>query len=436
MWPSSSAGTSSKVMHFDLFAAITVDILKRLVTMPNESDKPRGGDVDFDVLIVGAGISGINAAYRIKTEAPEGTSYAVFEARDRLGGTWDLFRYPGIRSDSDMFTFSFQWNPWYKKETMAQGDEIRDYLASSAKIAGIDSHIRFGHSIVSANWNSDEKCWEVTAQPKGQDKPSVFRSRFILLGTGYYSYEAPMKTVIPGIENFKGKVMHPQFWPEDYDYTNQNVVIIGSGATAISIVPAMAGVAKHVTMLQRSPTYIFPVPLHSKITAFFFALLPKRLAHRVNRVIWILVTYWMIVFCNRYPNVARRAIRRVNKALLPAEIPVDPHFTPAYNPWEQRLCASLDGDIFAAMRAGQASVVTDTIETVTESSIKLKSGQVLHPDAIITATGLQVMFGGGIEIFKDGKRFDDTKKFIWRACMVQDLPNMIFTVGFENASWT
>lgn len=290
--------------------------------------------------------------------------------------------------------------------------------------------------MVSADWSSAQNTWQIITRVQGEVKPRIYRSRFVLLGTGYYDYDEPLQTVIPGIGDFQGKVIHPQFWPEEYDYTDKDVVIIGSGATTVSIVPSMATKVKHITMLQRSPTYIFPVPQHSKITGLLFTLLPRAAAHRANRLIWIMVTYLMIVFCNHFPNVARSIIRRVNRAFLPPQVSVDPHFMPAYNPWEQRLCASLDGDIFEAMRTGKAGVVTDTIERVTKDSIRLHSGKTLQPDVIITATGLKLRFAGGIRFTVDGQTVDERTKFLWKACMVQDMPNLIFTIGFENASWT
>ncbi|POR35278.1 FAD-containing monooxygenase EthA [Tolypocladium paradoxum] len=405
--------------------------------MANKQDHPSStGSLDFDVVIVGAGISGINAAYRIQTQAPPGTTYAIFEGRDSIGGTWDLFRYPGIRSDSDVFTFGFAWNPWSKRETLGMGPDIKEYMIQSAKSVGIDRHIRYRHKVTSANWIPEEKCWEVAAHNDREEKPGVYRSRFILLGTGYYDYEQPLETVIPGIDGFQGKVIHPQFWPEDYDYTGKSVVVIGSGATAVTIVPSVADKVKHVTMLQRSPTYIFPLPQHGKLTAFVFALLPRRMAQWLNRIIWILQGYLMVVVCRKFPGIAKRIIRRANIKHLPPDVAWDPHFKPRYNPWEQRLCASMDGDFFAAIRSGKASVVTDTIDTVTEDGIKLTSGAVLHPDAIVTATGLKLKFAGGIHFSINGEALDTTQRFAWRSCMLQGLPNLIFVVGYENASWT
>ncbi|KAJ4163592.1 hypothetical protein LMH87_005312 [Akanthomyces muscarius] len=391
-------------------------------------------ELDLDVLIVGAGISGINAAYRLQTEGPKGSRYAIFEARHSLGGTWDFFRYPGIRSDSDIYTFGFSWKPWHKPETVAQGADIKKYMTEAVQETGIDKHMRYHHRVVSADWSSQDQCWDVSYEADGEAK--TLRTRFILLGTGYYDYDTPMKALIPGIDNFAGKVIHPQFWPEDYDYSDKHMVVIGSGATAVTVVPAVSEKVQHVTMLQRSPTYIMPIPKQSPAAKWLFRLLPRFIAHRLNRTLWIVQSYIMIFFCRLFPNVARALIRAVNRRLLPKSISIDPHFSPAYKPWQQRLCASMDGDIFAALRSGKASIVTDHIETVTKDTIKLKSGAELHPDVIVTATGLGLRFAGGMKISLDGKPFDITQKFIYRAAMLQDLPNLVYVVGYENASWT
>ncbi|KJZ73101.1 hypothetical protein HIM_07485 [Hirsutella minnesotensis 3608] len=403
----------------------------------------------LDVIIIGAGISGINAAYRIHSQpAPNKTTYAILEARHCIGGTWDLFRYPGIRSDSDMFTFGLEWSPWPRPETLAAGADIRHYLQQSADSAGISQHIRYNHRVVAANWVAADGCWELTVRVAkdgevGED--TVLRSRFLLLGTGYYDYEQPLEAHIPGLADFKGKVIHPQFWPEDYDYTGKDVVVIGSGATAVTIAPSMAPRARHVTMLQRSPTYIYPVPRFGAFAALLGILLPAALlgillpaalARQLNRLLWILRGYLMVFFCRTFPGVAKSAIRRKNLTLLPPDVAWDPHFKPRYNPWEQRLCASQDGDFFAAMRSGKVSVATDTIAAVTATEIKLASGAVLHPDVIITATGLKLKFGGGIRFTKDGVPFDVSQKFVWKSTMIQDLPNLFLFVGYENASWT
>lgn len=391
---------------------------------------------DFDLVIIGGGIAGINAAYRFQTDAPQGMTYTLFEGRDSVGGTWDLFRYPGIRSDSDIFTFSFAWNPWPGKGILAMGPAIRDYMIESARSTGIDKNIRYRHKVKHANWISKDSCWELTVNVGDAAQRTIFRTRFIYLATGYYNYDEPRQTQIPGMGDFQGKVIHPQFWPEDYDYTDKEMVVIGSGATAVSIVPAVADKVKHVTMLQRSPTYIFPLAQHSIFTTILFALAPTQLARLINRTIWILQVLAMIKICNNFPSIARKFIRYKNEQLLPPSTSWDPHFNPKYNPWEQRLCASMDGDIFATLRSGKGSVVTDTIQTITKKSIKLASGKEIPADVIVTATGLSVLFAGGIQITIDDREMHSSSKYLWKGTMLQDIPNLFFTIGFENASWT
>ncbi|SPQ20403.1 34906317-a913-4ec6-a215-1e6ba1def210 [Thermothielavioides terrestris] len=409
--------------------------------IPNGIPNGRPDDgLFFDILIIGAGISGINAAYRIQTEGPADTTYAILERRSSLGGTWDLFRYPGIRSDSDIFTFGFPWYPWKHKSTLASGDQIKAYMTQAAQSQGIDHHILYDHSVVSANWSSADKNWELQVAVAGRDQPATFRARFVLLGTGYYDYEKPLETEIPGIDRFAGKVIHPQFWPKDYDYTNKNVVIIGSGATAVTLLPAMAETAKHVTMLQRSPGYIFSLPSNGLITALLFAVLPAAAAHYLSRMFWLVTGHLRTWFCRTWPGLAKIVIRRATQRQLPPHIPWDPHFRPRYNPWEQRFCACVDGDFFAALRSGKADVATGTIRTVTADAIELNPGgsvAALRPDVIVTATGLRLRFGGGIAFRVDGGppvRWCD--RFAWRSAMLQDVPNLLFLTGYEAASWT
>ncbi|KAF2966597.1 hypothetical protein GQX73_g6976 [Xylaria multiplex] len=392
--------------------------------------------LDFDIVIVGAGISGINAAYRIQTQGPPNLKYVILEGRDAMGGTWDLFRYPGIRSDSDIFTFGLPWSPWRTTDTMATGNQIKDYLARSTQSAGIDQHIRYRHKVETADWHSREQSWVFQVNVAGQEKPVTYRSRFALLGTGYYDYEMPLQTVIPGIENFEGKVIHPQFWPEDYDYTGKDVVIIGSGATAVTILPSITDKAKRATMLQRSPGYIFSLPSSSFLTRLLFSILPAIIAHRLNRLLWLSNGYLSTLFCRTFPELAKKYIKSATIRQLPPHIKWDPNFKPRYNPWEQRFCACMNGDFFAALRSGKANVVTDKIKTVTQNSIELESGAALHPDVIVTATGLKLKFGGGIQFSVDGKPFTISDRFAWKATMLEDVPNLLFMTGYEDASWT
>lgn len=391
---------------------------------------------NLDVLIIGAGFSGINAAYRLQTDVP-GTSYKILESRDSIGGTWDLFRYPGIRSDSDIYSFGFFWSPWYRNETLAHGWDIKKYMQDSAVAQGIDKHIQYRHKAISANWISKESRWEVLVQDGAHEQPVLYRTQFIFLGTGYYNYEKPRQTSIPGIDNFQGKIIHPQFWPEDYDYTGKNVAVIGSGATAITIVPVMAEKANKVTMVQRSPTYLLPIANRSWLRTFLSAVLPRRISHKINRSAWIFVTYLMTVLCANFPGIMRRLILRGNQKLLPPNVPLDPHFSPRYKPWDQRLCVCPDGDFFAAIRSNKAAVVTDTIKTITSDSIQMTSGEELPADVIVTATGIQLLFAGGIQLTIDDEPFDVSKKLVWNAAMIQDLPNVAFSLGYlKSGSWT
>ena len=399
-------------------------------------DKGSSESFTYDVVVVGAGVSGINTAYRLQTQAPPGTTYAVLEARGETGGTWDLFRYPGIRSDSDIFTYSFSWNPWPKTDTFASGEEIHHYIRQSAEQAGIYQHIRFRHAVKRANWNSKEAVWDLFTSSGGTGSPEIYRARSIFWCTGYYDYEEPLQSQILGIDNFQGKVIHPQFWPKDYDYTGKDIVIIGSGATAVSIVPAVAQKAKHVTMLQRSPTYIIPQPKSNPFTTTTFAIFPKWIAHWMVQVFWITQYQVLMLMCQNFPGLVRKVIRYANMRHLPPDYAVDLHFKPYYRPWDQRVCASVDGDLFAAIRTGSASVVTDTIQAINGNEMKLSSGQVLHPDIIVTATGLKLRIGGGAKLTIDNKTFDPTTKFMWKNVMLQDLPNTFFAVGSPDISWT
>lgn len=429
-------GTTNRLGHTSTALTNTTD---STLLIPLRSTRPyskMSENLAFDVVIIGAGISGINAAYRIQDDGPSDLTYAILEARDSIGGTWDLFKYPGIRSDSDIFTFGFPWNPWKHSETLASGGMIKDYMIESARSAGINHHICYNHSVSEANWRSDKRMWELKVTRLGDKKPVSFQARFVLLGTGYYNYETPMETTIPGIENFEGKVIHPQFWPEDYDYTNKDVVVIGSGATAVTIVPSMADKVKRITMLQRSPGYIFPLPGHSHFTTIISTLLPLSVAYFFNRLLWLFKSYISNYFCRSCPGLAKRIIKSVTINQLPPSVSWDPHFKPRYNPWDQRLCASLNGDFFAAIRSGKADIVTDNIKTVTAKTIELQSGTTLHPDVIITATGLKLRFGGGINFKVNNRPVVVSDRYAWRALMLQDVPNLFFIFGYENASWT
>ncbi|OLN96320.1 FAD-containing monooxygenase EthA 2 [Colletotrichum chlorophyti] len=389
----------------------------------------------FDVIIVGAGISGINTAYYLQEHGPPGATYAILEGRGRMGGTWDLFRYPGIRSDSDIHTFGFSWNPWKGNNPLAGGGEILSYLSESASMHGIDKNIRYHHQVVSADWSSATSMWTLKASVDGE-KVKAFGARFVVLGTGYYDYEQPLSTVIPGIQNFEGQVVHPQFWPEDLDYRDKDIVIIGSGATAVTLLPNIATEAKHTTMLQRSPTYILALPTRVGILGDILSFLPDSISKRILRAQFIIGGYLLYYFCMLFPPVARRIMLWATARKLPPSVSVDPDFSPRYYPWEQRLCVCPDADFYAALKSGRADIVTDTINTVTKSEIILTSGRVLKPDVIITATGLKLRFAGSISISVDGVPVDPHSKFGYKGCMLQDVPNLAFVFGYANASWT
>lgn len=407
----------------------------------------------FDVLIIGAGISGVNAAYRLQTELPDYT-YSILESRDAIGGTWDFFRYPGIRfvplyfrraledllltsqfrSDSDLHTFGFPWRPWTDPRSIADGRSIREYIKESARQYGIDRKILFHHRVTAADWSSDEQQWSLVVDTDAG--PKTLTGRFVVFSTGYYSYTEPLQTTIAGIEDFKGQVVHPQFWPQDLDYTGKKVVIIGSGATSVTLVPTLAQKASKVTMLQRSPTYIISQPGVDPVGRLIYKLLPTFLALKIVRLKFLIIPFLFSKFCQAYPNAARWALRKRAERQLPKNIPHDPHFSPSYNPWEQRLCVALDGDFYAALRSGTADIVTDKIKTITGTGVETVSGKTLDADIIVTATGLKLQFLGGAAITIDSKPLNVAEKYVWKGQMLQDVPNAVLVIGYMNASWT
>jgi cation diffusion facilitator CzcD-associated flavoprotein CzcO len=395
-------------------------------------DTKKSLGADFDVVIIGAGISGINAAYHLQTTLP-GHSYTILESRGGIGGTWDFFKYPGLRSDSDLHTFGFRFRPWPNEQPIGDGPSIAKYIKETAADYGIDRHVQFYHKLVSADWSSPHQLWELSVKTEGQLK--TLRTRFVVFGSGYYDYETPLPVVIPGIDNFKGTKVHPQFWPEDLDYAGKNVVVIGSGATAITLIPNLAEKAASVTMLQRSPTYLLTMP-NQKRSALSRFLIPKWLSYKISRLFFLVMPYLFFRFCRAFPNVARLVLRGTTSIQLPKRVPHDPHFKPPYNPWEQRLCVCPDGDFFKTLRDGKANVATGHIKTVSENSITLTSGQVIKADIIVTATGLKVQVGGGAKISVDGEAFNFGEKFFLKGYMTQDLPNAALVIGYTNASWT
>lgn len=390
--------------------------------------------VDYDVIIIGAGISGINCAYRLQERNPE-LSYIILEGRHEIGGTWSLFQYPGLRSDSDLYTFGFPWRNWTETSSIAQGDLIINYVKESAEMYGIDKRILYHHKVDTANWSSDVKTWSLNVTANGSAQKTI-RGRWLQLCTGYYDYEAPLKATIPGIENFKGEVVHPQFWKKDLDYKDKNVVIVGSGATAVTLLPVLAKETSHVTMLQRSPSYLMSQPTEDGLEKWMRAWLPAALAYRLIRFKWILLPFLLTTFFKYFPVTAKKIVKGAAGKQLPPDIPIDPHFTPKYNVFQQRLCFCPDGDFYACLRNGTGSVETGTIESVTENSIKLHSGRELQPDIIVTATGLKLQAAGGMKVSVDNAPYDVSEKYFWKGVMLEDLPNAAMTIGYVDASWT
>jgi len=410
-----------------------------------------------DVLIVGAGISGIGAAAQLGTKLPE-MSYAVLEAREESGGTWDLFRYPGIRSDSDMFTFGYRWEPWPSDQSLADGHRILDYVRTVSKKYGVEDHIRYQHKVTAAAWSSAERRWAVTVEtPEGE---KTLHATYLWSCSGYYDYEEGHQPQFPGRERFQGELVYPQFWPEDLDYAGKRVVVIGSGATAVTLVPAMADQVEHITMLQRTPTYIFSRPgrdpLARRISGAldlvpgFLPLrrLREKAGYEALRWANIGVLVGSYQFARRRPKVMRRMIRdsvvghltarpgQPGMTKEAAEAYADEHFNPPYDPWDQRLCVVPDGDLFKAIREGKASVVTDHIETFVEDGIQLASGERLDADIVISATGLKVALFGGVAVSIDGEPVTVSETMTYKGALLTGIPNFFFTIGYTNASWT
>jgi cation diffusion facilitator CzcD-associated flavoprotein CzcO len=386
-----------------------------------------------DVLIVGAGLSGIGAARHLQAALPKRT-YLILEARDTIGGTWDLFRYPGVRSDSDMHTLGYRFRPWTAARAIVDGPSILSYINDTAAEGDVVSHVRFGHQVASAAWSAADARWTVEAIRDG--RPARFVTRFLYLCTGYYRYDAGHSPDFPGLPEFDGEVIHPQQWPADLDYDGKRIVVIGSGATAVTLVPALAERAAHVTMLQRSPSYVAPLPSQDAVAARLRKLVgPHRAAHltRWKNIAWQTFFYQL---SRRRPDKVKALLRTATVKMLPAGYDVDTHFKPAYNPWDQRLCVAPDGDLYSAISAGSASVVTDRIASFTPSGIALESGGKLDADIIVTATGLRLLALGGIALSVDGQEVKLPEKFTYKGLMLSGVPNCAYTFGYTNASWT
>jgi monooxygenase len=395
---------------------------------------PAAGE-HFDVLIVGAGLSGIGAAYHLQTKLP-GKSYAILEGREAIGGTWDLFRYPGIRSDSDMHTLGYAFKPWTDEQSIAAGPAILDYVRQTAIENGIDRHIRFGHRVVRADWSSADALWTVEATKTDTGETVTVSASFLLSAGGYYRYDEGYTPHFEGTERFAGEIVHPQHWPEDLDYAGKRVVVIGSGATAVTLVPALTDKAEHVTMLQRSPSYIISQPEKDPIANRLRKLFPDHVAYAITRRKNVALSTLLFKLSRRYPRLIAKALRAGVKRQLPDGYDVDTHFKPSYGPWDQRLCAVPNGDLFKAISKGRASVVTDRIDSFTERGLALSSGHELEADVIVTATGLKLVALGGIEYAVDDEAVALPDTLAYKGMMLSGMPNFVFAVGYTNASWT
>ena len=388
-----------------------------------------------DLLVVGAGLSGIGAACHLQTDSP-GTSYEILEAREASGGTWDLFRYPGIRSDSDMFTLGYSFKPWTGAKSIADGADILSYIRTAAVEYGVDEHIRYSTKVVAAAWSSADARWTVATENTATGERSSRTCNFLYLCSGYYRYDEGYAPKWPGQDDFDGQVLHPQSWPAGIDLSGKRVVVVGSGATAVTLVPELAKQAAHVTMLQRSPSYLLPTPAADPIADLLRKVLPAKRAYRAIR--WKNVKMGTAVygFCRKRPERAKALLRRLAVRGLPEGFDVDTHFSPSYQPWDQRMCMSPDGDFFAAVRSGKADVVTDQIATFTTNGLRLQSGEEMPADVVVTATGLNLLPLGGIDLSMDGASVTVADRVAYKGMMLDGVPNLFFALGYTNASWT
>jgi monooxygenase len=388
-----------------------------------------------DVLVVGGGLSGVGAGCHLQANCPE-RSYAILEARERIGGTWDLFKYPGIRSDSDMYTLGYSFKPWTQAKAIADGSSILDYVRQTATEHGVEEKIRFHHRAVRAEWSSAEARWTVDVQRSDTGETTQLSCGFLLMCSGYYRYDEGYTPEFPGAEHFAGQIVHPQTWTDDIDYAGKRVVVIGSGATAVTLVPSMAQSAAHVTMLQRSPSYVVALPARDAIADALRSRLPARVAYSIVRWKNVLRTMFSFQLSRRRPGVMKALLRKGLEKQLPSGYDIDTHFKPQYNPWDQRLCLVPDGDLFEAISNGSASVVTDHIDAFTERGIRLASGDELEADLIVTATGLNMLAFGGIQLAVDGREIELPETMSYKGMMLSGIPNFAFTLGYTNASWT
>ena len=389
----------------------------------------------LDVLVVGAGLSGVCAGHYLQTETPW-ASYAIFEARSAIGGTWDLFRYPGVRSDSDMFTLGYPFRPWKSSQMIVEGDAIRSYIEDTAAEEGIDEHIRFEHRIVRADWSSDDARWNVVAERTDTGETVELTCGFLFSCSGYYRYDHGYQPDFPGADRFQGDLVHPQHWPEDLEIAGKKAVVIGSGATAVTLVPSLAERGADVTMLQRSPTYIASVPGENPVVGAVQRVLPEKIAGSIVRWAHALGAQGMYELSQRFPGPVRRLLRLGVRVQLPRGYDVDTHFNPDYGPWDERMCAVPGGDLFKAIKSGKATVATDHIDTFTETGIRLQSGEELEADIVVSATGLELLFLGGIELSVDGEPVELKDQLTYKGMMLEGVPNLALAIGYTNASWT
>ena len=387
---------------------------------------------NIDIVIIGAGLSGIGAACHMSKQCPQ-KNVVILENRKAMGGTWDLFRYPGIRSDSDMFTLGYNFKPWTESKTMADGESIRNYIIETAEEHKVDKKIRYRHKVISASWSSEDALWTLDVETQHEQKQ--LKCKFMLCCTGYYSYEKGFTPEFKDSEKFKGQIVHPQHWPENLDYTNKKVVIIGSGATAITLLPSIAEKTAHTTMLQRSPSYILPVPQKDPMPDTLRKFFPEKLVYKAMRTRNIALSMALYQYSRQFPEKMKAFLRTLNKRLLPAGYDMK-HFTPKYNPWDERLCATPDADFFKSIKEKKASIVTDHIESFDKTGIQLKSGEHLDADIIITATGLNVQLMSNISLKVDNKKFKLNNKMFYHGILIEQLPNMGMVFGSSNASWT
>ncbi|HSX66602.1 NAD(P)/FAD-dependent oxidoreductase [Nocardioides sp.] len=394
-----------------------------------------------DIVVIGAGLSGIGVAKHLVDAFPE-KELLLLEARASVGGTWDLFRYPGIRSDDSVHTYGYDFKPWLHKEAIAGGHLIRDYIKDTVDEFGLDKSLRLGHKVTAADWSSEDAEWTLrvtVTDESGNESEKVVRAKFVFSGTGYYNYDKGFEPTFEGRDDFQGDILHPQHWPEDLDYSGKRVVIIGSGATAVTMLPAMLtgeGAAGHVTMLQRTPSYVASMPQVDKIAQFLLKVFGKKLGYRLTRIKNIWRDHFIVSVLVKFPNFGRKLLRSMTAKELPKGFDVDTHFAPPYSPWDQRLCACPDGDFFKAIRDGGADVVTDQIERFTEKGIQLKSGKELEADVIVTATGLRIQMLGGIQPTVDGAPVKVSDSVLYRGSLISGVPNWAMMLGFTKATWT